>query len=198
MNGDIGQLQRIGLKLFAADGVVVEARELVPVFHRWIQTRALDGLLVDVADYAHLNDGPQVVLVAHEGNLALDNTAGRLGLQYYRKQPSAGPLTARLRAMSRMLVRAATLLEEEPALGGRLRFRGDELEFIANDRLLAPNTEEAFDSMRSGLEELLRQIYPGARYSIARAADPEERLTLTVRAAAPVPLAALAERLTER
>ena len=41
------------------------------MFHRWIQTRAVDGLLIDVADYTHLKDGPQVLLAGHEGNYSM-------------------------------------------------------------------------------------------------------------------------------
>ena len=196
MDHAIERLQRIGLKLFVADDARFEPRELVPIFHRWIQTRALDQLLIDVADYTHLQEGPAIVLVAHEGNLALDNYGGRLGLQYYRKQPTDDPLPERLSSMCHLVVKAATLLESDPALKGRARFRGDELELVANDRLLTPNSEAAFDAMRATLEPLLRKLYAGAPTAITRNPDRQERLTLTVKAAGPVTLVALADRLT--
>src|SRR4030095_5221476 len=73
MGAAIEALQRIGVKLFAADGSSVQPREFVPIFHRWIQTQAVaNHLLIDVADYAHVPDGPGVLLVAHEGNFSLD------------------------------------------------------------------------------------------------------------------------------
>ncbi len=196
MDHAIERLQRIGLKLFVADEAQFEPRELVPIFHRWIQTRALDQLLIDVADYTHLREGPAIVLVAHEGNLALDNHGGRLGLQYYRKQPTDDSLPARLSSICHLVVKAATLLENDPELKERIRFRGEELEFVANDRLLTPNGEEAFEAMGAALEPLLGKLYAGAPTAITRNPDQQERLTLTVKAARPVTLAALADRLT--
>ena len=63
MSAPIEELQRIGVKLFMVDGVSVRPREFVPVFHRWIQTQAVrDQLLIDVADYEHVPEGPGVLL----------------------------------------------------------------------------------------------------------------------------------------
>ena len=76
----VGDLQRVALKVFLTDDSVLDPRDAIPVFHRWIQTHAVDGLLIDVADYAHLPTGPTVLLVAHEGHYSLDRTHGRLGL----------------------------------------------------------------------------------------------------------------------
>ena len=195
MDHATNQLQRIGLKLFIDDPAGIEPRAVVPIFHRWIQTHAIDQLLIDVADYDHLPEGPRVVLVAHEGNFALDNSGGHLGLQYVRKQPMDGPLPARLRALFDTLAHAARLLEEDPSLAGRLRFRGEELEVVANDRLLAPNAAEAFDTVQAALAPLLAQLYPGETCTITRTPDPLERLTLTSLAPDSVSLTTLISRL---
>ncbi len=191
----VDQLQRIGVKLFLADGAQLDPRELVPIFHRWIQTSAIDQLLIDVADYAHLHEGPGIVLITHEGNFAFDRGGGRQGLQYYRKQPAEGPLLARFTACCRILVKAAMLLEGEPSLRERIRFRGEELEIVANDRFLAPNNEGAFEAMRAALNPLLTRLYPATPFAVARSSRPGERLTLTVSAPQPTTLAALADRL---
>ena len=81
----VAELQRLSVKLFLADDGRPEPRDVIPVFHRWIQTSAVDGLLIDVADYAHLPTGPSVLLVAHEGHYVLDGGGGRLGLRYVRR-----------------------------------------------------------------------------------------------------------------
>ena len=196
MDHATNQLQRIGLKLFIDDPAGFEPRDVVPIFHRWIQTHAIDQLLIDVTDYDHLAEGPRVVLVAHEGNFALDNSGGRLGLQYVRKQPMDGPLPVRLSTVFGMLAHAARLLEEDPALAGRLRFRGEELELVANDRLLAPNAAESFDVVQAALAPLLAKLYPGETCTMTRTPDPLERLTLTSLAPGAVSLATLIERLS--
>ena len=65
---DVANLQRIALKIFLDDASVLEPGDVIPVFHRWIQRQAVDGLLIDVADFPHMPTGPCVVLVAHEAH----------------------------------------------------------------------------------------------------------------------------------
>ena len=89
-------LERVGVKFFCDAGEAVELSELIPVFHRWIQTNALGRLLIDVADYSHMTEGPGVILVGHEGIYAMDETGGRRGLVYYVRRPVDGSLTEHL------------------------------------------------------------------------------------------------------
>jgi hypothetical protein len=48
------------IKLYADDrSADFNAKDAVPIFHSWIQSRAIaDHLLIDVADYTHVPDGP--------------------------------------------------------------------------------------------------------------------------------------------
>jgi len=86
-------LQRLGVKLFVEDPSSLEILSFVPIFHSWIQKQAVEGhLLIDIHDYSHVHRGPGILLVAHEGNFSMDQAEGRLGLFYYRKQPSDGSL----------------------------------------------------------------------------------------------------------
>src|SRR5882757_7269132 len=98
---------KLAVKFFATDASALHAEVFVPIFHKWIQTRALpDHLLIDVADYKHVPSGPGTVLVAHEANLSTDQADNRLGLLYARKQPIAGDLTERLRVTFRSALQA--------------------------------------------------------------------------------------------
>jgi hypothetical protein len=159
---------KIAIKLFAAqDGF--EPSAFVPVFHRWIQQAVLPGhLLIDVADYAHVYHGPGTVLVTSEANLYTDRAQGRLGLLYSRKLPMEGTFAVRLRQALAQTLKAAALLEAEPSLGGRLRFRTDELQVRLNDRLLAPNTAVTFGQVQSDLQALAETVYPGETATIER------------------------------
>ena len=48
----------------SAKGDKVELEKLVPVFNEWILNKKIDDeLLIDVADYAHVPQGPGVVLI---------------------------------------------------------------------------------------------------------------------------------------
>lgn len=192
----LDQLQRITLKLFFQEAGAIDARACVPVFHGWIQTRALDDLLIDVADYAHVGGGPAVVLVAHEGRYAIDSTGGRWGLEYARTQPLEGSLPARLAAIGRTLVRAARLLRDDPALGGRFTCRADELQIVANDRLVAPNTDETLAALSPTAGEFLTTLFGPNGYVLTRERDPRQRLTLSARAREAASLDTLWQRLS--
>src|SRR6266478_5010592 len=116
---------KLSLKLFAADAPPLAADTIIPIFHSWIQQHALsDHLLIDVADYAHVPEGPGTVLITREANLSMDKGGNRPGLLYVRKQPIAGAesFEQRLAAVFRGTFEAAAKLEEEVALRGKLRF----------------------------------------------------------------------------
>ncbi|MGD9764920.1 MAG: hypothetical protein AB7V27_14530 [Candidatus Binatia bacterium] len=196
MPAALADLQRVGVKLFCADGTAVAPHELVPVFHHWIQRSALpDHRLVDIADYAHVPAGPGVLVVAHEANLAVDMGDGRIGLQYTRKQPAPGALAERLRTTVKSALRACRLLEQNGELGAGLRFRGDELDLFANDRLRAPNEAATYEAFKPTLEELLRALYGDAACEIAQPSDPRSRFGFHIKAAASPSIADLLSRL---
>src|SRR5678815_1415872 len=91
-------VHKIHIKFFASEPVQVEQAEFVPVFHSWIQIQSVpDHTLIDVADYAHVKDGPGILLVANEANFYADWIGGRFGLTYQRKHPAPGDFKDRLR-----------------------------------------------------------------------------------------------------
>ncbi|HWP40475.1 MAG TPA: hypothetical protein VNL70_06070 [Tepidisphaeraceae bacterium] len=167
---------KLSFKLFA-DGFDGPIEQFVPVFHSWIQTHAIpDHLLVDVADYAHVHQGPGIVLVAHEANYSFDLRGGRAGLTYQRKRPLPGSLSDRITAVFNATLAAAALLSD------RVKFRNDEIEFRVCDRLHAPNTAQTFESLRP---ELLR-LFPEAQ--LWRNENELELFTVTIRPAQPIVL----------
>ena len=93
--------QKFGVRLFLTNPAAKPLAELIPVFHGWIQRKALAGhQLIDVHDYSHVAGGPGILLVAHEANLNLD----AIGLVYTRKQPAALPaIVAAARQAARLL-----------------------------------------------------------------------------------------------
>jgi len=196
MQSPVDELQRIGCKVFFDPAQSVELDKVVPVFHRWIQTGAVEGMLIDVADYAHVPQGPGILLVAHEGNYAVDISGGRAGMLYYSKQPLPGDLGQRLRQVCSLALRAAQLLEEESALNGATRVPGDAIRLFANDRLRAPNGEATMKALRPAIDGLVAALYPDATCELRGTTDPRERFTVDIHAPAPVPVATLLQRLS--
>lgn len=180
-------LHKIVIKFFAADPSSVKLDEFIPVFHRWIQRHAVEGMLIDVADYGHLPQGPGVALVAHEADYFMDTMEGPLGLLYNRKASSNGRLSDRIASAFKAALSACVKLETEPEFQGRLKFRAGEALFLANDRLNAPNTDEAFQALRSDLSAAMAEVYP-TNFDLRRVSeDPRSRLTVQVSSREPVP-----------
>lgn len=189
-------LHKFGIKLFAVDANKIDILKLIPMYHRWIQQDALEELLIDVADYSHVPAGPGVMLIAHEGNYALDETGHERGVVYYSKHPLAGELQERFARVACKALKAALLMKADAELKGALKLPGNHLQFFANDRLIAPNTDAAYAELEPALKTFLDRLYAGARYTLAREADPKERLSVRVQAEGEVALETLLARLT--
>jgi hypothetical protein len=188
-------LHKFGIKFLAAGEDGIDILKLIPIYHRWIQQNALEDLLIDVADYSHVPDGPGVMLIAHEGNYALDETGHERGVVYYSKHKLTGELHERFALIARKALKAAQLMTEDAELEGALKVPGNRLQFFANDRLVAPNTDAAYAEIEPALQTFLDRLYAGDRYNLTREADPKERLSVRVQAEGEVPLKTLLARL---
>src|SRR6266851_2898772 len=111
---EVNPSQPVRFKIFAREPAPSEIGDAITIFHRWIQDRVCPEMLIDVADYRHVPNGPGVVLMGHEANYSLDNTKGRLGLLYSRKQ-SGGEAQENLRQAFDAAVAACGRLEQEAA-----------------------------------------------------------------------------------
>jgi hypothetical protein len=190
-------LHKFGIKFFTPDAAKFDILRLIPVYHRWIQQHALEDLLIDVADYSHVPAGPGVMLIAHEGNYALDETGHERGVLYYSKHRLAAEQPEqRFAQVASKALQAARLLAEDAALEGAVKARGNELQFFANDRLVAPNTDAAFAELEPALRAFLERLYAGANYTLVRESDAKERLSVRVRADSDATLETLLSRVS--
>ena len=89
-------MQHFRVKLFAATTPGFDLGNAIPVFHRWIQKKALPELLIDVADYRHVPAGPGILLVGHDSHYNLDLAKSRLGLLYTRRTALNGSVEGRI------------------------------------------------------------------------------------------------------
>ena len=142
------------------------------IFNSWIQTTP-DEVLIDVADYSHLDEGPLTLLVGHEANYSLDNHSAEMGLLYSRKQPADGDLTERLVSAFKAALTACRRLEEEPSLAGKVKFRSGDVSLVANDRLNAANDDDGENALRAALDPVLAQLFAGTEYAVERDPAPE-------------------------
>jgi len=191
------EFQHVNVKLALGDPEPIDLGALIPVFHSWIQDQVCDELLLDVADYRHVPDGPGILLIGHEANYGVDQIDGRLGLLYNRKAVVAGTNQDRLEKAVRSVVRAAQRLQADAPEGEKLAVGGQEIEISINDRMLAPNREETRAALSSELRIFLDKLFAGNSYSLSF--DPDLRRVLTARIACDrkFSLPELAENLKE-
>ncbi|MBI1367243.1 MAG: hypothetical protein GC162_01170 [Planctomycetes bacterium] len=187
------QLQRISAKFYLADPRSLDLAKITPVFHRWIRAAAVEGMLIDVATYAHLPDGPGIVLVGHEGDYAIDMSEGRPGFRYERKRDRAESVRDQLRLVLRLALIGAAKMIDDHDPHGPVPIRSDEALITISDRLRAPNTDAAFKTLRSDIEAVLSEIYGETHVMIQReAGEPSAPLRIRVSAPKALSIAALA------
>ena len=173
-------LVRIGAKLYADDPDVIDLAAYVPIFHGWIQRRILDGVPIDVADYAHVPDGPGVMLIGHEADRSFDLVEGRPGVLYQRKRDGEGTLEQRFAASITAADGIADELEADAGAGG-VSFARDEILLKVTDRRRAPNDDATLEELRPAIGAALAVVRPGRPATIARVPeDPEGPLTIRV------------------
>jgi len=172
--------KRISLKLFATRAIPRdELHRFIGVFHRFIQEAAVPGLLIDVADYAHVPYGPGVMLIGHDVDYGIDLARGRTGLLTVRKCAGGTSLETLFRDALEMARAAARALEQDDHAA--IRFAAGELEIAFPDRLAAPNTAAAFELASKELLPAARAEFGDAVKLVNAAADdPRRMLTLTL------------------
>ena len=173
-------IQKFGVKLFFNTNGSINSKDFIPVFHSWIQDNIFDDhLLIDVADYSHILDGPGVMLISHEGHFSLDQEGLQPGFMYMRKTEIAGSFTERFNMVLSTVIKAANRLSDNN-ISKQVDFKPNSLRFIANDRLYAENTVDNQDLYKQKIQKSLEGKYPGIQLKLRDYSDDNERLAFTV------------------
>ncbi len=174
--------QRLALKLYSRSPKLAHADldACVALFHRYIQQQRLPGLLLDVADYAHVPEGPGVILIGHDVDYGIDLGAGRAGLLVTRKRNSGLELALLLRDTLRSAFAAAAALELDGLRA--LDLDTGRLEIRVPDRLALRNDSGGAAALEQAARPLLAQLYGAAPLTLSHAsgADPRALLALAV------------------
>jgi len=173
------ELQKLNVKFFVEQPNAIALTDFIEIFHSWIQ--ATDGVYHDVADYSHMQAGPGIVLVANDANVSIDESGNRRGLLFSQKAPLAGSNQDKLRQVIRSAMEYCRKLQTEPALRGKLRFSVNEALVSLNDRLLGEDSPAAFEALKSDVEAVAKELFPGATVTGNRDADARRRLSLHIR-----------------
>jgi hypothetical protein len=188
---------KLAVKFFLTPSTPLPSEQVVPVLHGWIQRKALPKhLLIDVADYKHVPEGPGILLVSLEANLFLDH-APQPGLLYVRKRAieTAHTLADRLHEVFRFALEPAALLESEPALAGQAKFATDTFIFRIYDRLLAPNNSATLGAVKPTLSAFVAETFGKPAASIEMTGPADGVFEATVKTGTSPAIAELLDRL---
>jgi len=193
------ELQHINVKLLLKDSEALDhSRDLdpvIPVFHSWIQEQSFDELLLDVADYRHVQGGPGILLIGHEADYGVDNTDNRLGVRYNRKTAVAGTNQNRLAQAALAALTALVRIQEDMRLGGKLSFNNHDIEVLVNDLALAPNTAATREVLNAEFQAFSERLFGGGEYSLSFGDDPRRLLAVSLKASRAFTVGELIENL---
>jgi hypothetical protein len=164
---------RFAVKLYLAGPERIEPDAVIPVFHDWIRRGAVPGLLVDVADYSHVADGPGVLLIGHEADYALDLGDGRPGVLCRWKRGAEETAADRLAFALAGALQAADEFEADPTLEGSPRFDRTEALVAVEDRLAAPNEAATLDALRPAVDEAVARVLGAPPADVFRVGEPD-------------------------
>jgi hypothetical protein len=158
----------------------VDLEQYVGVFHEWIRQSALAGLLIDVASYAHVPNGPGVLLIGHELDYGVRIALGRIELTCRHKR-DAGAEGGALKHCLRQLLQAAQLLESATTLSEAPRFRASDFLFRSNDRLRCPNKPEVGSRLAATVGRVFCKALGTSTLDVASIGAEREALTLIIK-----------------
>jgi hypothetical protein len=174
--------QRVAAKFLLTDPTApVQLEPFIGIFHRFIQQGVLDGLLVDVADYSHVPNGPGIVLIGHDVDYGLDLVGGQAGLLALRKRYSGLSTAEVVSDTLKKGLAAMAAIEAEPE--AKVAFDTSAVTIELFDRLRAPNSDDAFEARRKEIEPVADALYGAGAHEISRAHGEDARKALSLRVA---------------
>ena len=161
---------------FPPAGPLPDLTPAIETFHRCIQRGLVEGLILDVADYRHVPQGPGVLLVGHDVDYGLAED----GFSVVRKRSAHDEVAAQLRDALRMGLGALDAVADDVGLDveiDRARFT-----VAVFDRSLGPAAEVA-PALAEEIAPLITELYGGdVKLAPVEAADPRQAAAVHVEA----------------
>ncbi|MBX7147890.1 hypothetical protein K1X76_02295 [bacterium] len=178
-------IQKINWKFFFRNPGDAQPDEFFKVLNTWIPNSP--EVFVDVADYKHVHDGPLTLLYGHYCDFLLDDTDRKRGFAYAYKRVMSGNeeeiITTTLKAFLKGCIRLEASEFKRP-----VTLCTDKLEFIINDRALAPNNAATFDAVSPRLSKVLAKVYGDGGFTLKHLDDPQKRFGILIEAKSKVSL----------
>ena len=179
-------LQHIAFKVFVDGELTIDWEQFINVFHKWVADQSMPEMMIDVADYRHVPNGPGVVMTGHAADYYMDNTGGKPGLRYVCKVETDGSNQDRIKSAFEAASTACNRLEAE--LDG-LKFSRTNFELTVNDRASAPNDDATRGALAAELPSILESVL-GSAANIEVQTDPRKLSGAAIQVSSPAAFAA--------
>jgi hypothetical protein len=180
-------LQHVRVKFFVDGELTVDLQDVINTFHGWVAEQSMDEMMIDVADYRHVPNGPSVVLVGLKADYVFDETGGRPGLLYSRKSEVNATSEEQVQAAIKAAADACARLEA--AFEG-LTFSRQEFEVTVNDRAIAPNTAENAAELTTIIGATLSSAFGISDFEADTTRDSRQLLGANIKLSSAIDLAA--------
>jgi hypothetical protein len=187
-------LQRIDLKVLLDGPARPKVDPLLTAFDRWRQETSAPSDWIDLADYAHMQHGPAVMMAGKREHISIDTNQPGPGILVQTRKDLAGSIEERFAEAFRRHLALSVRLTGEPEWPSELAVNGGEWIIAINDRLNFPNNDASDQALREGLIALLDNLFTDG-YNLGRDADPQHRLSYRLRAEGNPGLTELAVKL---
>ncbi len=188
-------IQKITFKLFTDAPAAISLDPFLAIFARWRQDESSPADWIDLADYAHVANGPGVALMGRQGNLSLDLAEPGPGIMWNNKKDLGGAIEDRIGETLRRGITLAHRLSTEPEYPASFSPRVGFWELSFNDRLELPNDAATDRLVRHGVEAVLDSLLGAGSYMIVRQSDPYRRYGFMIHCTAVPDLETLLDKL---
>ncbi|MCA9565286.1 MAG: hypothetical protein KC561_17430 [Myxococcales bacterium] len=187
-------LQRINAKVLVGAGADFDVSPILHVFSRWRHEDSVYDWL-DLADYAHVPEGPLAMIVGETGNFVFDAELESPGFLYRNKKGLTGTVEERLKQTLARLVDLLSDMAKAPEFGNALDLSIQRLVVTINDRVNFPNSDQTDSAVGAGFKAALHTLFEGTGLEIVKGEGAGRLYTVVARASTPIALSEAQSRL---
>ncbi len=188
-------LQRIDLKVLARAPQPPPLDPILTIFDRWRKEEDAPSDWVDLADYAHMPQGPGVMMAGKREHFSVDTNEPGLGILAQTRKDLDGAVEQRFLEAFRRHLTLATRLLGEAEWPAAITVDSSKWVIAVNDRLNFPNNDETDHALKTGLIAALDHVFGQNGYTLTRDDNPRRRYGYVVEAGEAPSLSDLLGRL---
>jgi len=175
-------LQRIDWKVLVETPEKYSADPILTVFERWRQETDAPEDWVDLADYAHMQRGPKVMMAGKRDHFSLDTNVPGPGLLLQTRKGLSGSIEDRFVESMKRHLKLSVRLTGEAEWPANLIPHGAQWSVAINDRLGFPNDDATEAALKPGLTAALDRIFGKDGYTLTRDEDSQRRYGYKIQA----------------